>query len=190
MPAFGKPASAASTTSLRLQLEVELVARQARLREARRLTRRCRESARCLARPAPPRATTTRVHPDGEVGDEPAVAVEKLRPDGNAQLERLAVRSVLLCCRARYRRGPPLACLIAPERREVAQARVDGRRRRLRRGRRRRRRARPSGTYFSRRKLSPPSPPRPASTWMCARSWNMAPGRAESRAIPSQPRPR
>src|SRR6266542_2859518 len=30
----------------------------------------------------------------------------------------------------------------------------------------------PFGTYFSRRKLSAPSPPRPACTWMRARSWN------------------
>src|SRR4029079_18996115 len=32
----------------------------------------------------------------------------------------------------------------------------------------------PLGTCFSRRKLSAPSPPRPACTWMRARSWNMA----------------
>src|SRR5581483_1824137 len=32
----------------------------------------------------------------------------------------------------------------------------------------------PLGTNFSRRKLSPPSPPRPACTWMRARSWNTA----------------
>src|SRR4029079_11870147 len=30
----------------------------------------------------------------------------------------------------------------------------------------------PFGTCFSRRKLSAPSPPRPACTWMRARSWN------------------
>src|SRR5262249_9751328 len=37
----------------------------------------------------------------------------------------------------------------------------------------------PFGTYFSRRKLRPPSPPRPAWTRACARSWNMTrPGRA------------
>ena len=30
----------------------------------------------------------------------------------------------------------------------------------------------PFGTYFSRRKLSAPSPPRPATTWIRARSWN------------------
>src|SRR5262245_56347383 len=35
----------------------------------------------------------------------------------------------------------------------------------------------PRGTYFSRRKLSAPCPPRPASTRIFARSWNTAPQR-------------
>ena len=153
---------------LETKLELELVAREAGLREARRLTGGRRE-----ARVTPPSLPSPRDDDpsvgNGEVGDEPALAVEKLRPDGHAELRCLAVGSVLLAPAPVAAACRPCTCLM---RRNVERSRRLGST--VTTTSPPRPPSPPSGppfgTYFSRRKLRPPSPPRPASTWMCARS--------------------
>ena len=104
------------------QFQVELVAGEAGLREARRLTRR-----RCEARVAAT-ALPTSCGDDArvrrrEVGDEPLGRVEELCPDRNADLGVLPVRSVLLAS-ASVPATTGLDMLDPPVGGEVAEARV------------------------------------------------------------------
>ena len=133
----------------------------------RRSARRRRE----LPVAAPAGAAARRDHPRRrpEIGDQLAVLGEQLRPHRDPKQDVLAVRPVLVRASA----GP--ACSGAEssaslEVREVAEVLV---------GLEHDVSPRPSppsgppfGTYFSRRKLSAPCPPRPACTRILARSLN------------------
>ena len=109
---------------LQPELEVRLVAGQARLGEARRLARGGREALVPAAARAAARENRARLRVR-EVGDELPVLVEHLRPHGDAELDGLAVRAVL---------ARPASAAAAPGRepapraegRQVAQIRVRG----------------------------------------------------------------
>ena len=106
------------------KLELELFSGKAGLRKARRLTRGSREPR--VSSPTLPSARDddARIR-HGEVGDEPALAVDELRPDGNAELRSLAVGSVLLApAPVAAARGLDLPD--APERGKVAERRIHG----------------------------------------------------------------
>ena len=119
MPAFGKPASAASTTSLR-RSSISASSPGSPV-SANRGVWRVGVAKRAFPRPpSPPCATTTRVVGRHEIGDETPVAVEELRADGDAEPGGLAVCAVLLApaaVAAPASLDPP----DAPERGEVAE---------------------------------------------------------------------
>ena len=149
------------------QDEIDLVARKPGFREAWRLPGRRRKAG--VPAPTLPSASSDEARTlSRQIGDEPPFDVEHLRPDRNANLDRLPVGAVLLG--AASVAAPSRAQTLHPlEGRQVAKCAVGdhddvpatpavaavGT---------------PLGTNFSRRKLRPPSPPRPASAWMCARS--------------------
>ena len=88
------------------ELELELVAGQARLGEARRLPSRRREARVAAAALAPARDDDAAVR-RGQVGDEALVGVDELRADGHAELDVLTVGAVLLAARGRSRLARP-----------------------------------------------------------------------------------
>ena len=165
MPALGgrrarrrRAASAAARTCLLAGLPD--------LREPRRLACRAREppiasSARAAASEHDLRARAL------EVGDE-LVVLEDLRPGGHAQLDALAGRAVLPEPPPDGRASPRSATPLEAER----SRRPGPRRETSPPGPPSPPSGPPLGTCFSRRKLSAPSPPRPAFTRMRARSWN------------------
>ncbi len=121
-------------------------------------------SAGCRRRRRRRRATVTRARRVGQVGDQlVGVADPHLRADRDPQLEPVAAAAVpcprpCRACRAASGSATPAG---------TATGRAGRGRRPARRRRRRRRHRRPGpplGTYFSRRKLTQPSPPRPACT--------------------------
>ena len=109
MPAFGRPTSAASASSLSRRSNV--ASSPGRPVSAKRGARRVGVAKRLLPRPGD--AATCRDHPrsrHGEVRDELLVLVEHLCPDGDAKLDRLARRPVL----QRAAAGLTAAGLVAP----------------------------------------------------------------------------
>ena len=121
-PAFGNPASAASTTSFKRR--TISTSSPGSPVSAKRGVCRVGVAKRAFPRPpCPPRAATKRASGVGEVGDEPTLRVEDLRSDGNADLDRFSVRPVLSAARA----VAAFACaenLHATERREVTKRAV------------------------------------------------------------------
>ena len=120
--------------------------------------------------PAPPRQTTTRAPGCDEIGDEcrrprapacrPARATRRPRRPRRACRSRARLpprRLVLRFERSaeRSRRSGSATSTTSPPRPPSPPS------------------GPPLGTCFSRRKLSPPSPPRPAWIWIRARSWNI-----------------
>jgi hypothetical protein len=108
---------------LQTQLEVQLVSRQSRLREARRLPGRRREAR--VASTTLPSARGDEAAVSGcEVGDEPLVGVVDLSPDWHADLRVVAVRAVLLAPAA-IPASPGRDASDATEPGKVSQARID-----------------------------------------------------------------
>ena len=176
-PAFGSPASAASTTSLRRS--VRSASSPGSPVSAKRGVCRVGVAKRALPRPPlPPFATTSRASGDVRSATSRPSPSSTCVPSGT----RISASSPSAPC---LRLPPPLPPL--PERTH-----------RIRRSVERSRSAGsattstspplppsppsgpPLGTYFSRRKLSAPCPPRPASTWICARSWKGMPASGEA----------
>ena len=156
---------------LQPELEVGLLAGEAGLGKARSLPGRRREVPVAAPAPAAARDRDARAGHD-EVGDD-LVVDEDLRPDRDLQLDVVAVCAVLARA-APVLAAPRLELALRPE----ARTGRGGRRRQSRRTSPPRPPSPPSGPTFGHELLaaeahSPPSPPRPASTWICARSWNM-----------------
>ncbi len=178
----GQPRERRVDDELQAQLEIELVAGQAGLREARRLPRRRRE----------PRVAASSL--PAARGDEAAVRPSSGRRRAARRRPAAAYRRV----RGPPRRSPSAPCFLLPRPLPPRPALTYLIRLKAERSRRLgstttttsppRPPSPPSGppfgTYFSRRKLRPPSPPRPASAWMCARSWNIAPPSQRGRGKP------
>ena len=169
LPAFGNPTSAASASSFRRSSYS--FSSPGRPVSAKRGVCRVEVAKRRFPRPAATPCEHDAGCPLREVGDELAVLIEDLGSGGHTQLDARAVRPVPAGAAAvttTAGREPPLR----------AEARGHG-------DPRRRPRPRPAGPAVTavrpafghvllRRKLSAPSPPRPAFTWMRARSWNIA----------------
>ena len=122
LPAFGKPTSAASASSLRCSSMSSSSPGRPDLREARHLPRR-RDEARVAAsalaalREHDPRISMR------EIGDQVAVVGEDLRADRDAELDVAAVRAVLARA-ASVLPAPGLDQPAPPQGREIAQRRV------------------------------------------------------------------
>ncbi len=152
-PAFGQSRQRRVDDELQAQDDLQLVARQPGLGKARSLPGRRRETGVSASALSATRGDEPRIG-DGQVGDEATLRVEDLRPDGNANLDRLAVGAVLPAAHA-VTALARTENLHATERGEVtkrgirehddvaAAASVAAVRS-------------APGTYFSRRKLSPP----------------------------------
>ena len=106
LPAFGRPTSAASASSLRCSSMSSSSPGRADLREARHLPRRARRSARCRARRGRP-SRARRARRMREVGDQVAVVGEHLRADRDAELDVVAVRAVLARAASVLALAPP-----------------------------------------------------------------------------------
>ena len=107
---------------LQPQLDLGLSGRLPHLGEARRLPGRRREARVAAAAVAAAREDDARVRPR-EVRDQVALGAVRLRPDGNRELDRLAVGAVLARAAARLAAAGPELRLRA-ERGEVAQVGV------------------------------------------------------------------
>ena len=116
---MGRPASAASTTSLRRRTRSSLVPGQARLGEAGRLPGRRREAGVATSAATAARGDDTAVG-CRQICDEHPLVVEELCPDRDPHLYGLAVGAVLLAAPAVAAPGR-LHPLDATERREIAQ---------------------------------------------------------------------
>ena len=128
---------------LQAELELRLVAGQARLRETRRLT--CRGCESGVPAPAAPAARDDdAVVGRHEIGEQATVAVEQLRPDGDAKPDVLAVCAVLLAPAA-VAATTRLDGRMTPERGEVSERDVGLDDDVAATSRRPRRRGRPSG---------------------------------------------
>ena len=138
-------------------------------------------SARCRALRRPPRARTTRAPGTRQVGDQlPLRRRTPACPTGTAELDRLAVGAVLARAAAGFAAAGLEPRPASRKRGEVAQrgsatsttspprppSPPSGP---------------PFGTCFSRRKLSPPSPPRPAGDLDAGVGRGTRPGSADSR---------
>src|SRR6266540_3827160 len=171
LPAFGKPTSAASASSLRRRSS--LSSSPGRPVSAKRGVCRVGVAKRLLPRPgAPPRATTTRAPGCARSASSCPSSSKTCVPTGTPSS---ACSPDAPCFRA-PRPLPPRPALMRWFGRNAERSRRSGS-------------ASsttfppgppsppsgpPFGTCFSRRNERPPSPPRPACTWMRARSWNTA----------------
>ena len=173
MPAFGRPTSAASASSLRRSSSSRSSPGRPGLGEPRRLARRRREAAVAAAAGAALGDDGTRAPGCARSAIRSPFVVEHLRADGDAQLDVVAGRAVLAGAARRARRVPARnASRPTGTQHEVAQVGIGDEHDVARRRPPSPPSGPPLGTCFSRRKLSAPSPPRPAATRMRARSWN------------------
>src|SRR5215211_1199310 len=170
LPAFGRPTSAASASSFRRSSKS--ASSPGSPVSAKRGVCRVGVAKRRLPRPpSPPRASTTRAPGAARSATSCSSSSSTCVPTGT----RSSTGSPEAPCLPLPPPAPPLPAL------NHCRARKDDRSRRSASatsttsppGPPSPPSGPPFGTCFSRRKLSAPSPPRPACTWMRARSWNM-----------------